>query len=562
MKKSRKDKKITVIIIIIIILLILFFTSKETIEIMGIQSNSSDAEASETAVEENANYYYVESSDGVQVPVPVGYTASEIEGETGVSTGFVIYEGDIDWSEIIVDETDASSASLDISNESVDEEIATTSLDDTCLETSEEESNSTSSDISEDDEGNSNVVETSSSDIENSTQDTDSVEETNTIDTSNETSEKETFDSETSNSENEIESDFISDDETDNIENEIISESEDVTVANDTEETDEITNSLDDDGVITTSESDLAVVDTEDYYLSDYYSEETASNIWDLQCTTNQYVWIPVSEDDLETIYRVDSNGKYWGITYSNYSTVYQQSGEPAIDLITGYDIDSKLTSYLNGSTRYEYLAEELETNFAKTIESIRKYGGFYIGRYETGNLSSVVVVEKNNSSSSGQTWYVKYEKCKTLSGENDYITTSMIWGSLWDYMLRWLYDEQATTSDGTTLTEDMIWSDSTNWGNYYDATFDYYTAYNSTSTKSSSVSKYIATGCSEYTKVNNIYDLAGNSAELTLECFSSKYRIARGGRYNTSYNGPVGTRINVYTTQSFEGCRAILYIN
>lgn len=34
-----------------------------------------------------------ESSDGVTVPVPIGYTASDATGETSVNDGFVIYEG-------------------------------------------------------------------------------------------------------------------------------------------------------------------------------------------------------------------------------------------------------------------------------------------------------------------------------------------------------------------------------------------------------------------------------------------------------------------------------------
>ena len=35
----------------------------------------------------------VESADGVTVPVPIGYTASEATGENSVNDGFVIYEG-------------------------------------------------------------------------------------------------------------------------------------------------------------------------------------------------------------------------------------------------------------------------------------------------------------------------------------------------------------------------------------------------------------------------------------------------------------------------------------
>ena len=39
------------------------------------------------------NYTMVTSSDGVEVPVPTGYTASSASDENSVNGGFVIYEG-------------------------------------------------------------------------------------------------------------------------------------------------------------------------------------------------------------------------------------------------------------------------------------------------------------------------------------------------------------------------------------------------------------------------------------------------------------------------------------
>ena len=47
---------------------------------------------------------------------------------------------------------------------------------------------------------------------------------------------------------------------------------------------------------------------------------------------------------------------------------------------------------------QYKMLSQEMEENFYKMIESIKKYGGFYIGRYETGNLNQEeVVIQKMN---------------------------------------------------------------------------------------------------------------------------------------------------------------------
>ena len=59
-----------------------------------------------TLKDESGNIVNEIDSDGnvIQVPVPKGYSASKIEGETTASKGFVIYEGDVDWSTILVDD--------------------------------------------------------------------------------------------------------------------------------------------------------------------------------------------------------------------------------------------------------------------------------------------------------------------------------------------------------------------------------------------------------------------------------------------------------------------------
>ena len=143
-------------------------------------------------------------------------------------------------------------------------------------------------------------------------------------------------------------------------------------------------------------------------------------NIFNLQKSVNQYVWIPVSEENLSRIYGVDANGKLWGKLY-NYSSTgrtannwTETSGvmsitsstsyrEPA--LVSRYDKDSTLQTDLGGMTAYEFLSE-LEENFYATIKSIKEHGGFYIGRYETGGLSGTAVVRKMETDINNQTWY------------------------------------------------------------------------------------------------------------------------------------------------------------
>ena len=162
----------------------------------------------------------------------------------------------------------------------------------------------------------------------------------------------------------------------------------------------------------------------------------------------------------------------------------------------------------LEGVTTVNEFKTYLELEFSNIIESVSIYGGFYIGRYETGNLSKTEVsVIKNNSDIEGQTWYTMYNKSKGIAA-NSNVTTSMIWGCQWDAVMRWMYN--SGDAEKKTYTYD-----STGKGNY------------SGSRK--------ATGADQTYSVNNIYDMAGNVWEWTIEASLTVLRVDRGGYYNVS---------------------------
>ena len=140
--------------------------------------------------------------------------------------------------------------------------------------------------------------------------------------------------------------------------------------------------------------------------------------------------------------------------------------------------------------------------------------------------------------------------------GANRNIKSNMIWGCLWDETLEWLVES------GSKSYEE-IGVDSTNWGNYQNSTFTYTTTSGSTSTKSEGSYKMVPTGSSEYTKANNIYDMAGNVYDCTLEADSPERRYYRGGNYN--FNGsyyPSSYRIYLYPDCSYcdARCQSVLY--
>ena len=198
------------------------------------------------------------------------------------------------------------------------------------------------------------------------------------------------------------------------------------------------------------------------YELNEGESKDTVeindANKDEAQKTRNQYVWVPV--EDISKFYGTDANGKKWGKIYnyttgtSTNSTFDEETGTYAYnwsetngvmsitrtsgsnsyrepDVLRTYDTPYYLRTYkVSEDSQLDFLLRQ-QTDFKKMIDSVEKYGGFYIGRYETGNLSQEqVVVQKGNTDINYTTWYNAYEKCKTLSDNNNNIETGMIWGN------------------------------------------------------------------------------------------------------------------------------------
>ena len=294
-----------------------------------------------------------------------------------------------------------------------------------------------------------------------------------------------------------------------------------------------------------------------------YEGEEvvTDSNVEEAQKTRNQYVWVPVP--DASTMYGTDANGKKWGKLYDftietgdnideitgakplNWSenkgiievasiTSYREPDVVIKGVNTIFDIDSELkVSNIKSKNTHEFLIE-LEQEFNNMIESVEKYGGFYVGRYETGDLSKeAFVVKKGNTDITNQNWYSMYIKSKKLKQNNTNIETGIIWGSQWDRTLCWLVESG-------NRTKEEICEDSKTWGNYITSSFEYINSNGNIETKNIGSIRRIPTGSTEYTKANNIYDLAGNLSEWTMESYGNSVRIGRGG-----YNG--GSNVSSY---------------
>ena len=279
------------------------------------------------------------------------------------------------------------------------------------------------------------------------------------------------------------------------------------------------------------------------------------------QTTRNQFVWVPV--ENPSEMYGRDENCKKWGKLYKFSSTgitPYNWTEEDGVmsitsatsyrepDVVTGndgtkYDADNTNLQQagLDASATADTFKAQLETEFNSMIASVEKYGGFYIGRYETGNLSQIEAsIVKNNNDINKQTWYSMYNKSKELAA-NSNVSTTIIWGCQWDAVMRWMYNSGNENKKTYTY-------DGTGKGNYYN-----------TNEKS-----LIATGSNDSYAVNNIYDMAGNTYDRTMETAGTNNRTERGGcssidydYYSSSFRGA-----NAATDdREFIGCRTSLYI-
>ena len=261
----------------------------------------------------------------------------------------------------------------------------------------------------------------------------------------------------------------------------------------------------------------------------------------------NEWVWVPVDSATLATMYEKSSDEKtLCGTTgetavktklYSKSITIGTDSNKETMsrttpgtstlgsfrepDLVTSYDVkDTYYKTILGETGTKEQLAQLFADEYKAMIESVSKYGGFYIGRYELSEAG----VQKDKATLTNTNWYNLYKKCKELNA-SDKVETRMIWGCQWDVTMNWLISSGAKTSDEVN-------KDSRSWGNYNNTSVK--ADDGTTEIKASGTSAKLNTGKTTFTMANNIYDLAGNYREWTQEACRTFLRADRGGNYDS----------------------------
>ena len=241
------------------------------------------------------------------------------------------------------------------------------------------------------------------------------------------------------------------------------------------------------------------------------YDGESNSN------RNNEFVWIPASNMKVATL-----SDQY--VVNTNYK-------EPKVisewDIETEYDYDTQdELNAIYGNAYFTYPGTDFayEAHYKEMAESVNKYGGFYIGRYETtvdgsnkigSKLNENVLVANTKlgmfNNKEARWWGLYYaQRHANVSGNRNKVQTNMIWGQQWDKMIEFFGNDSSVYAAIDTNTYD----------------------------KPSVISK---SGQATYTNKNdntdvikdeilNIYDLRMNTYDWTAEAWYTSNRCTRGG--------------------------------
>ena len=227
----------------------------------------------------------------------------------------------------------------------------------------------------------------------------------------------------------------------------------------------------------------------------------------------------------------------------SNWTPKATTYREPSA--LSGYDTSSNL-SQVNSILNTNYsdatsFGNALQSQYNEMVEKVKNAGGFWVGRYETSNMETKQVASKRGTTSgiNNETWYKMYARQSLYSNEvlkkvntNNQTTktSSMIWGSQYDQIMIWMKgeasSEQAQSRGKYYITNGL------GKGNYGEIKIDGKKIEDGNDNPSAPAS----TGSQETYRVKNIYDLAGNVYEWTLEAHNTNDRVRRGAYYPLIY--------------------------
>ena len=255
----------------------------------------------------------------------------------------------------------------------------------------------------------------------------------------------------------------------------------------------------------------------------------------------NEYVWISCTVDSSSN--KLQYKRTEWGVEKDG-----TDNSRAIKDELTLKDIDVTYSKTDTDNGINEEISKEIVAQINAEKESIKKYGGYYIGRYEVGKDNKTAVIKAEQEPYVNIKWSKAYELAKGIGG-GEGATTYLCSSYSWDTAINFI---QNTTGK-----------------NYATSIIGFNGNWKSQEVKDSSgkvikpvnTAQRLNTGLT--TALCNIYDMGGNVGEFTTELNpgTSETVVLRGG---ADYgHGPAGYRWDnsSRTASSSYGFRATLFL-
>ena len=224
----------------------------------------------------------------------------------------------------------------------------------------------------------------------------------------------------------------------------------------------------------------------------------------------NEYVWISCTVDSSSN--KLQYKRTEWGVEKDG-----TDNSRAIKDELTLKDIDVTYSKTDTDNGINEEISKEIVAQINAEKESIKKYGGYYIGRYEVGKDNKTAVIKAEQEPYVNIKWSKAYELAKGIGG-GEGATTYLCSSYSWDTAINFI---QNTTGK-----------------NYATSIIGFNGNWKSQEVKDSSgkvikpvnTAQRLNTGLT--TALCNIYDMGGNVGEFTTElnpCMSETV-VLRGG--------------------------------
>ena len=243
----------------------------------------------------------------------------------------------------------------------------------------------------------------------------------------------------------------------------------------------------------------------------------------------NQYVWIPCTTEDSKS--QLQFKRTEWDVEDDGGTKASKD--ELTLTCPENYS-DNGLTYAVVNEIVGQVKAEK---------DSVRRNGGYYIGRYEVGDENGTAVIKADQTPMANIIWSTAYSKAKGIGGgqgATTYLCSSYAWDTAINFIQNNGFQNYAKAREDSYNEN---WKDK----NVKDSKGNIIKAANK--------DERLSTG--KTTSKCNIYDMGGNVSEFTTEVMpgTSEPVVLRGGNYGDGT--PAGPRGDVSTSSAGKRCWA-----